>query len=265
MMIRIKTIATIVWLEMLRKKDIYVLLILLVSLLLVLVSLNVFGLSGTVRYIKDAGLLLTWIAGWILAITTSTREIPQEESRGTIYPLLAKPITRFEYIAGKWIGCWMITGAAVFLFYLATFAVVLLRGGYFNVPAVVQAYVLHLCALAIIIAVGILFSTRMNNDAAATMTAVLTIASFAVTPKVPAFLAKASGLHAILLDFLYHLMPHFEVLDMRRRIIHNYGPVSMKTFAIATAYGLAMAAVFIVLAWLAYRKKCFSRSNVYGR
>ena len=62
-MLKIRTIAATVWLETLRKKDLYVLLILLSVLLLTLISLNIFGLGGMTRYIKDIGLLLAWVFG----------------------------------------------------------------------------------------------------------------------------------------------------------------------------------------------------------
>ena len=42
-MTRILAITRTVWLEMIRRKDLYVLLILLVTLLFILMSLNIFG------------------------------------------------------------------------------------------------------------------------------------------------------------------------------------------------------------------------------
>jgi len=263
-MIRIKTITKIVWLEMLRRKDIYVLLILLTAMLAALVSLNIFGIAGTVRYIKDVGLMITWLFSWILAVTISCRLIPQEETRGTIFPLLAKPVSRFEFILGKWLGAWTITGAAVLIFYLLTMSIVSIKGGLFSVGAILQGFTLHFFALGIITSIGIMFSARMNNDAATSLTYVLTAAAFIVSPKIPAFIAKSKGIHSIMLDILYHMLPHFEVLDMRTRIIHNYGPVRTEVFLTSIAYALLLSLVFALIAWIAYRKKRFSRSDIHG-
>jgi ABC-type transport system involved in multi-copper enzyme maturation permease subunit len=263
-MIRIITIAKIVWLEMLRRKDIYVLLILLTAMLVALVSLNIFGIAGTVRYIKDVGLLITWLFSWILAVTISCRVIPQEETRGTIFPLLAKPVTRLEFILGKWLGAWTIVGAAVLVFYLLTMSIVSIKGGLFSVGAILQGFTLHFFALGIITALGILFSARMNSDAATSMTYVLTATAFIVTPKIPAFIANAKGIHSIVLGILYHILPHFELLDMRMRIIHNYGPVNAGVFLTSIAYALLLSLVFILLAWISFREKRFSRSDIHG-
>jgi len=247
---------------MIRKKDVYVLLILLGTLLVALVSLNIFGLGGVVGYVKDVGLLMAWIFGWILAVNVSSRELPQEETRGTIFPLLAKPVTRFELIAGKWVGSWSIVAFATLVFYLLIMGIVLARGGAFSPVTLVQGYILHCAALGVISAIGIAFSTRMNHDAAASISYVLTGTAFLVIPRIPEFMARETGFGAGALMFLYNLIPHFEVFDMRKRIVHDYGTAGWGTFFLVLAYGILLISLFILVAWLAYRKKRFSRGDL---
>lgn len=261
-MTRIRTVAFTIWIEMIRKKDVYVLLILLGALLVALVSLNIFGLSGVVGYVKDVGLLMAWIFGWVLAVNVSSRELPQEEIRGTIFPLLAKPITRFELIAGKWVGSWSIVAFVTLVFYLLIMGIVLARGGAFGPVTLVQGYILHCAALGVISAIGIAFSTRMNHDAAASVSYVLTGMAFLVIPRIPEFMARETGFGAGMLMFLYNLMPHFEVFDMRKRIVYDYGPAGWGTFFLALAYGILLISLFILAAWLAYREKRFSRGDL---
>ena len=90
MMYRVLTIAKVVWLEMLRRKDFYVLLILLGTLLFYLMSLNIFGVGGAARYIKDIGLLMTWVCTWILTINLASRQLPTEEKERDHLPLTCK-------------------------------------------------------------------------------------------------------------------------------------------------------------------------------
>lgn len=260
-MTRILTIACVLWLEMIRRKDIYVLLILLGAILGCLVSLDVFGLGGVVSYVMDIGLLMAWVFGWILAINIGSREIPQEEARGTIFHLLAKPVARFEFVFGKWLGAWSIVCASVFLFYALIIAVVLGKHGTFNLAVLSQAYILHCAALAVLTAVALAFSTRMNHDAAASISFVLTAASFLVVPRIPEFMANEMGLRADLLMFLYNLLPHFEIFDMRMRVAHGYGPISWQVFTMVFAYGMALTAFFVLAGWVAYRNKRFSRGS----
>lgn len=260
-MTRILTVAHTVWLEVIRKKDVYVLLILLATLLLLLVSLNIFGLGGLVRYVQDVGLLMVWILGWILAVSVSSRQLPQEETRGTIYPLLAKPITRFELVVGKWLGSWTIVSTAALLFYGVVIAVTLVKGGGFDPVALFQGYLLHCVNLGIIAAIAVTFSTRMNQDAAASLSYVVTAASFLVIPRVPELMAEASKFSSGMLMFLYNVLPHFEVFDMRKRIVHDYGPAAWDTFFLALVYGGVLISLFILIGWLVYREKRFSRGD----
>jgi len=268
-MTRILIVARILWLELLRKKDVYVLLILLGALLVTLVSLDIFGLGGVVGYLKDVGLLMAWLFGWVLAINVSSRALPEEERRGTIFPLLAKPVTRFEIVIGKWLGSWSVVAGATLLFYLLVAGVVLLSlpadasaRVALNPAAFLQGFVLHAAALAILTAVGVAFSTRMNHDAAATTSYVLSAAAFLVVPRVPEFLVKEHGFSASVLMGLYHLMPHFELFDMRKRIVHDFGPAPVTTFCLVLAYGALLTSILLLIAWIAYRQKRFSRGSL---
>lgn len=255
-------LARIVWLEMLRRKDIYVLFILLAALLIGMIALDVFGLGQVTGYVKDMGLLSAWLLGWILAINTSVRQLPQEESRGTIFPLLAKPVTRLELIAGKWLGASVVVAGATISFYLATWLVVALKGGGFNFATLVQAVILHIAALGIVVAIGLALSTRLNADAATATAYVLTGAAFLIVPRVPSLLVTSKGLEGTALFVLYYLLPHFELFDERRRLVHDWGPAPWTSMAAVLVYGLLVTAMFLLLAWIGYRRRRFSRGEI---
>lgn len=262
MITRILTLAYIVWLGMLRRKDLYVLFILLAAMLLLLVSLNIFGLGTVTGYVADIGLLMTWGFSWAMAIGASARELPQEESRRTIFPLLAKPVRRGEVIIGKWLGAWTIVCVATAAFYGLVALIVAAGGGPFAVLPLLQALLLHASLLGFITAAGVLLSTRLNFDAAATLTGLLTAAAFLVVPRIPAFLSRESGPAADALLALYFLLPHGEVFDMRRRLVHGLGPAPAGAVAGALLYGALLTAGCLFLAWLAYRRKRFLRGSL---
>ncbi len=263
-MLKIRTIAAAVWLEILRKKDLYVLLVLLSVLLITLVSLNIFGLGGMTRYIKDIGLLLAWIFGLVLAIHISSRELPQEETSGTIFPLLARPITHAEIIIGKWLGTWSIVVVATLCFYILVTGVTIGMGGAINVLATVQGFILHATLLGVISAIALAFSTRLNSDAAATLSFVICGVSFLVVPRIPNLPVHQQGFSGNALLFLYNILPHFEIFDMRKRIVHDYGPMPTTVCALVVLYGIVLIALTLFVAFLLYRKKRFSRGAIQG-
>src|SRR5437899_1842670 len=113
----IQAIAGVVIKELYRRKDFYVLFILTALITLALGSINFFGEASTVRYLKELCLLLIWIAALVIAATTSARQIPAERENRTIFPLLAKPVTRSQLVLGKFLGCWLACGLALVVFY----------------------------------------------------------------------------------------------------------------------------------------------------
>jgi len=258
-MIRILTLAWIVWLEMIRRKDIYVLLILLAAFLVALMALNLFGLDRAVSYLKEIGLLLAWLCAWILAVSISTRQLPQEERQGTIFTLLAKPVGRAEILLGKWLGAWIVTSAAALVFYVLLALILALRGGGFGGMVLAQAWLLHLGLLAVITALGIAFSTRLNADASAVLTYVVTLAAWLFLPRVPDLVLTARGAAQTGLMVIYYALPHLELFDLRRRLVYGWPPAPDAAVLWALCYGLLMTAVFLMLGWLAYRNKRFTR------
>lgn len=261
-MTRLLTIAHVVWLEVLRRKDIYVLFILLLAVLVLLMSLNIFGLGAVTGYVKETGLLLGWVFSWIVSVSYASRLLPEEESKGTIFPLLARPVTRVQLVAGKWLGCWSVVCAATAVFYLALVGIVLLRGSGFCPTTLLQALCLHLWFLGVITALGIAFSTRLSFDAAAAMTFTVSLAAFFILPRAPSLMLSAKGFQQTGLLVLYYAMPHLELFDMRMRLVHGRGPISLAVFIEILAYGMSLMLAFLALGWIGYRSKRFSRGSI---
>jgi hypothetical protein len=58
---------------------------------------------------------------------------------------------------------------------------------------------------------------------------------------------------------LYYLLPHFELFDLRQRLVHDWGPAPWPVVAGVLLYGALMSATFVLLAWLGYRRRRFVR------
>ena len=111
-------IAGVVIKELYRRKDFYVLLVLTAVITGALGLINFFNDPTIVRYLKEVCLLLIWISSLVICVTTAARQIPAECENRTIFPLLAKPVTRWQVVLGKFAGCWLACGIALLVFYL---------------------------------------------------------------------------------------------------------------------------------------------------
>src|SRR2546422_11184484 len=111
-------LSSVVIKEIYRRKDFYVLFVLTALITLLMASINFFNEPNIARYLKDICLLLIWISALVIAIATTARQIPAERENRTIFPLLAKPVTRAQVIAGKFLGCWLASGIVLLVFYI---------------------------------------------------------------------------------------------------------------------------------------------------
>lgn len=256
---RIFVIGYVVWLEMLRRKDIYVFFMLLAAGLAAMLSTDAFGAGGASGHVKETGLLLTWLFSIVIAVHVAARQIPREENTGTVYPLLAKPVSRLEFVLGKWFGAWSIVSAATIAYYLFTAAVAGLRGGGLDAAALAQAALLHSMALAVIAAMAVAFSTRMTAEAAAVMTYIFSLGAYAITGHIPSLIAQEQGLRGNALLALYYFLPHLELFDMRRRLVHDWGAAPAWAICSVVVYGALLTAACLAAAWLVYGAKRFTR------
>lgn len=101
---RIRAIASNTLLELVRLKVFYFLLI----FALVLIGSSAFIIDLTFQeqfqVLKDVSLGAMSIFTWLLAVLATAMLLPKDIEDRTLYTILAKPVPRFEYLLGKFIG-----------------------------------------------------------------------------------------------------------------------------------------------------------------
>lgn len=250
------SLAKVVVLEMVRRKDFYVLFILIVLLTGTAGSVNLFNDRSIVRYLKEICLLLIWLSGLVIAITCTARQIPAEREHRTIFPLLAKPVTRWQFLLGKFLGCWLATGLALAGFYLFFGLVSATRESQWQLLNYLQAAWLHWMMLGIVVAFtllgSIIFAAPSSNGTICFVSAAGMLLLGRHLNKVALGLAEPAQ---SILYAIYFVLPHLELFDIRELIIHDAGLIPWGMVALATAYAVAYGGFFLGLAWLAFRRR----------
>jgi len=144
--------------ELYRRKDLYVLFVLTAVITLAAGSMEFFHDPNIVRYVKDLCMLLIWVSALLITITMAARQIPAERESRTIFPLLAKPVTRGQVILGKFLGCWLASGTALAVFYLFFAVITGSREHYWPVLDYFQSFLLQWIMLGIVTAMTLLGS-----------------------------------------------------------------------------------------------------------
>ena len=90
--------------ELTRLKVFYVLLLFALVLIGNSIFMAQFTFQQEFQVLKDIGLGAMSLFTSLLAIVATARLLPQDVDDRTVYTILAKPVTRFEYLAGKLAG-----------------------------------------------------------------------------------------------------------------------------------------------------------------
>ena len=256
---KIFAVAAVVIKEIYRRKDFYVLFILTALITLATLVMNFFHDDQIVRFIKGLCLLLIWISSLVIAITTAARQIPFERESRTIFPLLAKPIARWQVLLGKFVGCWLATGVALIVFYIFFALVSASREHTLPVDAYFQAFWLHWQMLGIVIAMTLLGSVGLSTPAAnMTMVFVITIGILSMGGFLHLVASRMSEPSASILTAIYFIIPHLELFNMNELIIHDWPIAPWLDVLVATLYGLAYTTFFLLAACMVFRRKALN-------
>ncbi|HEY2084190.1 MAG TPA: ABC transporter permease subunit [Verrucomicrobiae bacterium] len=255
---KIFAVAGVVIRELYRRKDFYVLFILTVLITGLMWLMNFFHDDRIVRFIKEICLMLIWIFSLVIAVTTAARQIPSERESRTIFPLLAKPITRWQVMLGKFIGCWLACGVALLIFYIFFGLVSASREHTLPVGAYFQAFWLHWQMLGIVVAMTLLGSVALTPAANVTVIFVISIGILSMGGFLHKLAEHMTEPSASIVTAIYFIIPHLELFNMRELIIHDWPLVPWLDAFAATGYGLAYMCFFLLAACLVFRRKALN-------
>jgi len=252
-------LASVVIKELYRRKDFYVLFILTALITVVMGSVRFFHDDKIARYLKEICLLLIWISGLVIAIGTTARQIPAEKENRTIFPLLAKPVSRGQVVAGKFMGCWLACGLALLVFYLFFGLICGSRENHWPVLQWLEALWLQWVMLGIVIALvllgSVVFAAPSSNG---TICFIVVIGILLVGRYLNQIALKEPEPLRTIVYTLYFAIPHLEWYDIRDLVVYNRNLIGWTSCALATLYGAVYAVLLLFSAWLVFRRKALN-------
>jgi len=249
-------IAGVVIKELYRRKDFYVLFVLTAVITLLLGAVRFFNDDKIVRYLKDICLLLIWISSLVIAIVTTARQIPAEREARTIFPLLAKPVSRAQVILGKFMGCWLACGLALVVFYFFFGVVSGSREHHWPLLNYLQALWLQWAMLGIVVALVLLGSVVFTAPSSnATICFIVVIGILLLGGHLNKVALQGAEPLRTIIYVIYFLIPHLEWYDIRDFIIYGHSRVGWGDCVLATLYAAAYAGSLLWATWMVFRRK----------
>lgn len=210
------------------------------------------------RVTRDLGLAALSLVGMILIVLVGSGMVQKEIDRRTVLTVLAKPIRRYEFLTGKYLGL-MGMVFLVFLGMVAFFSTVLLINEGRVEPAVLWAAAFTLGELTVMTAVVVAFS----SFASPALTGIFTLAVFIMghfASDLLRFAEKVAAEGSAVLSWLaqgtYFVLPHLNAFNLRAEAA--YGVVPDFGLAARTAlYAVLYSASLIIFGCVVFSRREF--------
>jgi ABC-type transport system involved in multi-copper enzyme maturation permease subunit len=257
-MARIRSIAWHTFKEAARDRVLYNLIVfalLMIGAAILFGQISV-GIEGII--LVDLGLSSIAVFGQLMAILIGIGLVSKEIERRTIFNVLSKPVRRFEFILGKYLGLLLTllinTGVMTVGFYLALFAQKRHLGAEDALP--LGAIYFILLQFALVVAWALFFSCISTPVLSAVFTFSIYVAGH--------FLAELrffgqethSRIVGGLTSLLYYLLPNFADFDVITRTAHGE-KISRLLFTANSLYALLYVTVLISATILVFEEKEF--------
>ena len=237
------------------RRQLHLVTLFVAMLLLVLPNLfNTFGMTGFDRVTKDVGLTLLGLYAVGMALFLASTALPGDLERRTLHPLLARPISRMQYLLGKFLGYMIVMGASLLLLGLCLLAALGLLGAEADLRVLIPVG-LSILEAGVLGAFCFLCSTFSSPPVAGVMGAFLYIVGGLPQTFVNFFLSsQETRVQGFLARGFRLVMPHFDVLHVKDPIVHG-DPVPAGYLAAAVGYGLAWMVLLLLLADWSFERR----------
>jgi ABC-type transport system involved in multi-copper enzyme maturation permease subunit len=226
-----------------------------------LVGVSVFFGTVTIgeraRVVKDFGLFSLSILTALYAVIAGSTLLHKELARKTVYNILSRPISRWQFLAGKFFGLFFTVAAMLGLMSITfTLFTCLLDGSFDTLLLVATLYIL--LELAIVCAVTIFFSAIVVTPI---LSGLFSFGLFLVGRSSGILEAlveqgASSGFSGQGLKAIYFLLPNLEMLNVSNAVVYGVSPGPSHTFW-ALAYTVCYCAGIMTIGSLVFEKREF--------
>ncbi|MGC8861814.1 MAG: ABC transporter permease [Armatimonadota bacterium] len=251
---QIWTIAKMSLLENSRKQVFHVLCLLMLAVIAGSTLLSIFTEGVKLKILKDLCMTCILFAGAVLSIALGVTGVPNDVENRTLYPIIARPIARWQYVVGKFLGTCLTVAMGLAALSCVFGALIYYYQGSFDwfLPTAAFFALLEACVIAAV-------ATALSTFASPAVAAALSFMAYLCgTIKIGYFggmLDRATNSAVrILGTAVYHLLPNLECFNLKAALVHNDSIPTSYLLQVAI-YGVCYAAFALGLGALIFRRR----------
>ncbi len=220
------------------------------------------------KIIKDLGLSALSILGLLIAVFIGIGLVAKEVEKRSIYSLLSKPVTREQFVLGKFFGLVMTLAVNLAAMCVAFYGVLLYQQltwpasqqAVWEAPAtdprLLLAVVLIFGELMLMTAVALFFSTFAGPMTATLLTLALWIAGHFNADLRHFEEVLDSRIAAGVARVAYYVLPNLAPFDVKAEVVHGV-PIPASHVGLTLAYAAAYITALLLAAMAVFRRRDF--------
>jgi ABC-type transport system involved in multi-copper enzyme maturation permease subunit len=196
------------------------------------------------------------IFGTLIAVFLGANLVAGDVQRRTVYAIVAKPVSRAQYVAGRYLGLVVTTTlnlAIMTAFFVGVLAYYLRGVGFLAETPLLTTVAATALQLAMIAAVAVLFSSFTTSTLAAIFTLSFVVAGHLASDLVR-YWAKQGEAGAWIGKALYLVVPNLEALNFKEAMVYKDALPAGPT-ALAFAYGVLYATGVVAVAAAVFTRR----------
>jgi len=241
--------------EAVRDRILYAVLVFALVMLAGSTILVTISVDGEVKIIKDLGLACISIFGLLIATFLGIGLVSKEIEKRTVYTIITKPIHRYQFILGKYLGLVLTLSVNVSVMALGLIGLAYVWEGTAS-PRLLLAVVFIFLELILVTGFAMLFSAFSSPALSAIFTLCLFVAGH-LSADLRLFAARfGGGATKLLAETLYVLLPNLSRLNFKDHAVHAL-PIDGGTAALSVVYAVFYAATLVLAAVAIFQRRDF--------
>lgn len=253
---RTMVIATNVFREVIRDRVLYLVLLFAIAMLAAVRLLPELAATTQDKIIRDVGLAAMSLLGLVVAVFVGTGLVNKEIEKRTVLVMMAKPISRVEFIVGKHLGLSAVLAvlvAAMTAIYMAVLGVNRIA---FPIASILVSSLFLWLMLSLITAVAITFGVFTSSLLATLLTfTVFLMGSFSANLVALGAQSKNPAIATITRN-LYLVLPDLSRLDLKNQAVYGLLP-SLNILLQNALYAVLYMVLLLAIATLIFSRRQF--------
>ncbi len=241
--------------EAVRDRILYAILAFAVVMISSTFVLATIGAGMGPKIIRDVGLGFISIFGTLIAVFIGIGLVHKEIDRRTIYTIISKPIHRWQFILGKYLGLVLTLFVNVAVMTSALLGIIFLGEGLWDLRLGVASAMIFL-ELMVITGIAVLFSAFSTPA----LSAIFTLSFFAIgrlLEDVRVFGEVYAGpIGQRIIEGLYYLLPNLSRFNISGEVVHGL-PLANVVSGMTVAYGLLYVLALLSLTSVIFHRRDF--------